>query len=422
MSGTTVPEGAADDFGWSIFVVHHDERAMSTVRRTLGRSQAATFARGGGSFGDDLPPDARLSRRHARFLVDGTGALYVVDEGSRNGVHRMGERVAHAALVAGDVLRIGGFLFVVQPTPLRFDASDDPRLPLPGAATATLVRALRAHARSESQHVILLGEAGCSVEAAARAWADAAGLPLAADAAPGPGALCIQGAHQCPEERLQRALASGRRVIFDATGAPSGWSPPPPLAHLPSVPLSPLRARREDLLAALTTRWRSTGADVTLTGAHAMALLLAPWPGNEAQLHRVADALAAGLPDGDLAALLALHAQPALADDEGIALVAPDGSRFRTTAGELVDLRQRPVLARILHALAAADGPRSVDDLIAAAWPGANLVGESGSARVYAAVATLRRFGLRDALVREGEGYRLDPRLARVDPAVHSIS
>lgn len=421
-NATTVPEGAGDDFGWTLFVVHHDEHALPPMRQTLGRSQVATFARGGGSFGDGLPLDARLSRRHARFLVDGTGALYVVDEGSRNGVHRLGERITHAALVAGDVIRIGGFLLVAQPTPLRFDASDDAAVPLPGAASARLVQALRAHARGEARHLLLLGESGCAAEVAAKVWANAAGVPLDPAEAPGDvGAMWLQAAHRVPPERLDRALASGHRVVLDATGAPVGWTHPRSEA-LATEHLTPLRARREDVLAALYARWKDRGSvGASLSGAQAIALLLAPWPGNDAQLLRVADALAEGLDDASLSALLAPDPHEGAADD-GRTLVALDGSRFRTTAGEGVDLRQRPVLARILRALATADEPRSVDDLIAAAWPGANLVGDSGSARVYAAIATLRRFGLRDALVREEEGYRLDPHLTRIEPDVHSIS
>ncbi len=423
-NATTVPEGAGDDFGWTLFVVHHDEHALPPMRQTLGRSQVATFARGGGSFGDGLPLDARLSRRHARFLVDGTGALYVVDEGSRNGVHRLGERITYAALVAGDVIRIGGFLLVAQPTPLRFDASDDAAIPLPGAASARLVQALRAHARGEARHLLLLGESGCAAEVAAKVWANAAGVPLDPAEAPGDvGAMCLQVAHN--RSRRSGSIERSRRAI--------AWC-------------SPRRARPSDRstsalggagdraphAAPRATRRRARGALRALEGPRLRRRVALGRAGDRAAAGPVARQRRAAPPGRRRARGAGSTTPPCRRCSLPIRTRAPrttgapwwpsTGAASGTTAGEGVDLRQRPVLARILRALATADEPRSVDDLIAAAWPGANLVGDSGSARVYAAIATLRRFGLRDALVREEEGYRLDPHLTRIEPDVHSIS
>lgn len=97
--------------------------------------------------------------------------------------------------------------------------------------------------------------------------------------------------------------------------------------------------------------------------------------------------------------------------------VARDGAWF-TVGAERVDMARKKVLARFLAALAAADGPLPVDALVAAAWPGERLVGDSGVRRVYVAVASLRKLGLRDAIVTvEGEptGWRLDAEVVDAD-------
>ncbi len=87
--------------------------------------------------------------------------------------------------------------------------------------------------------------------------------------------------------------------------------------------------------------------------------------------------------------------------------IASDARWVTTPEGELVDLLPRPVLMRLLRALLRSEHPVDVPALTAEIWPGARLVAESGAARVYAAVATLRRLGLRDVLVRREEGYCL---------------
>lgn len=66
-------------------------------------------------------------------------------------------------------------------------------------------------------------------------------------------------------------------------------------------------------------------------------------------------------------------------------------------------------MARVLAALAGASGGVDVDGLLRAGWPGPKPLGESGAARVYDAIRTLRKLGLDDAIVRDGGRYRLHP-------------
>ena len=93
--------------------------------------------------------------------------------------------------------------------------------------------------------------------------------------------------------------------------------------------------------------------------------------------------------------------------------VSDSGRAFRPPTGELVDLATRGPLRRILSALAdqreSAPGEAlGRDALVAAGWPGERLVPDAAAGRVYAAVATLRRMGLREWLVRRDDGYLLD--------------
>ena len=58
------------------------------------------------------------------------------------------------------------------------------------------------------------------------------------------------------------------------------------------------------------------------------------------------------------------------------------------------------------------DACAGVEDLLAAGWPDEVVVPEAGAARVYTALATLRRWGLRRWLERTDFGYRLSPSLS----------
>jgi predicted ATPase len=96
-------------------------------------------------------------------------------------------------------------------------------------------------------------------------------------------------------------------------------------------------------------------------------------------------------------------------------VVGPSSSWFVLRPDPPVSLRRRVALARILDALVALHAsphavPLSARDLVTRGWPGERLIEQAGLDRVYAAIATLRRLGLRTVLL-EREGYLLDPRL-----------
>jgi predicted ATPase len=118
--------------------------------------------------------------------------------------------------------------------------------------------------------------------------------------------------------------------------------------------------------------------------------------------------------------LRARMGMPASAPREAAPLfVAHDAAFFRSPdAPEQVSLARRKAVRAVLRALVAARLERpgvaiSVEALVAAGWPGEKVLPAAGAERVYAAIATLRRLGLRAFIAQEDDGY-----LLRADRAV----
>jgi hypothetical protein len=108
-----------------------------------------------------------------------------------------------------------------------------------------------------------------------------------------------------------------------------------------------------------------------------------------------------------------LAAPPADVPAEALA-VSAKGLWFRTPQGEVVSIARWRPLQRLLERLAerretAPGEPLTVEALIAAGWPGERMLPKAGATRVYTAIATLRRLGLREMLLRDDRGYMLRP-------------
>jgi tetratricopeptide (TPR) repeat protein len=127
-----------------------------------------------------------------------------------------------------------------------------------------------------------------------------------------------------------------------------------------------------------------------------------------------ARAAAGGPPSIDLAHARAALARDLAASSSDAVVIATDGAWFEA-GGERVSLLKRKaprlVLARLMEERRERPGTTlSVDDLFEAGWPGEQALPDAAASRVYVAVSTLRKLGLRDVLTREDEGYLLDPR------------
>lgn len=93
--------------------------------------------------------------------------------------------------------------------------------------------------------------------------------------------------------------------------------------------------------------------------------------------------------------------------------LGPDGAWFAWGDAGPVDLSKRGPLRRLLVTLAdrhagAPGRGLAVDALAEGAWPGERVLPTAAATRVRVAIATLRRLGLRAALVTAEDGYRLD--------------
>jgi predicted ATPase len=107
----------------------------------------------------------------------------------------------------------------------------------------------------------------------------------------------------------------------------------------------------------------------------------------------------------------------AASSDRGGALtVAGSGRWFQREGGERVSLQRRRALHLVVKALAdtrGADPGRalSVAELVERGWPGEKVHPEAGADRVYMALSTLRKMGLRGVILSRDDGYLLDPRV-----------
>jgi hypothetical protein len=95
-------------------------------------------------------------------------------------------------------------------------------------------------------------------------------------------------------------------------------------------------------------------------------------------------------------------------------VVADDGRWFQAPGSARVSLERRRALRLVMQALAerrrAQPGSAlSADEVLAAGWPGEKIRHQAGVLRVYNAVSSLRKLGLRRYLVSRDDGYLLDP-------------
>jgi hypothetical protein len=96
--------------------------------------------------------------------------------------------------------------------------------------------------------------------------------------------------------------------------------------------------------------------------------------------------------------------------------VGPEARWFRVAGGARVDLAGRDSLRLVLLCLLDAHkempgDPVASADLLTSGWPGERVLRTAGALRVRAAVSTLRKLGLRSALLSRAQGWLIDPAL-----------
>lgn len=440
----TLGDPTGDEPVWTLVVAHHPTPALVGLRRILLPGSAIDLGRDGDALGPGGLCDPRLSRLHARVEVTAGGALRIDDAGSSNGTWVNARAVADRELDVDDVVRVGSIVMVVARAPARMRPIAQGPVPALSWAMARVLDTLGALAPGRS--VVCWGEPDAGVDEVAR-WLHARESPGAPwvhlpadapDATVPPDATVLLGPVGDLEgaelaARVDALRRAARRVVLWAEVLPRDQE----AAELPAHPalaamdpavlrVPPLRERAADLplLLDLAAR-RHHGRGVALHPRLVTALLLAAWPGNLRQLDAlVRDRMRPGdAPlrlDGDLAREIGAPRESAEDDRAGDAaryVIDHAGRWFVGPDGRRVTVHPRRALVNLLAALAARGDGGSVDTaaLIAAGWPGERLVGSSGATRVYVALSTLRRLGLRAAITREGAGYRLGGPGARVE-------
>ncbi len=104
--------------------------------------------------------------------------------------------------------------------------------------------------------------------------------------------------------------------------------------------------------------------------------------------------------------------KPLLKPKPRVVTLTGSSESFQVDDAAPIDLKTRVTLKRILQHLAdlrRSGGTTTVDELIAAGWPGERVRPKSGANRVYVAINALRSFGLDAVIQRSDEGYFLDP-------------
>ena len=106
----------------------------------------------------------------------------------------------------------------------------------------------------------------------------------------------------------------------------------------------------------------------------------------------------------------------ALASDGGVPSleIAPDHGGFRAPGGGACDLRPYAAEHRIFQRLAeeretSPGTALDIPTLFAVGWPNETIAPASAANRVYVALAKLRKRGLKPLLLRQNDGYLLDP-------------
>lgn len=467
---TSFTESADDDappmrsLAWCLTLVHHADPSFVGRRTYVPVGTEQDLGRDAEAFGPGALSGKGVSRAHARLSVDAEDELFLQDLRSKNGTFVNGQRVSEQVLVTGDVVGIGSQLFVVGRAPAGMTAERSEHGPV--AYSPAMIAARRAACALGTSRgpVVVLGEHGTGKDVMARYLHDLGGggpmvkmhpgacpdeeapvLLFGRDAKGGllaeaAGGTLLLTALELAGPKLQGALlhvldateqrADAPRILFTTTTPletlkAQGFLRPlvGRLAHS-MVEIPPLRERREDVPMLFRKALEECGAgrDLLLDARLVLGLLRHAWPDNVRELFALARHVAAraDAPSPELTAeILEIlgtpwDATPAPQEGSSAIEIAASGAWLRERNGKRVDFGHRPNLSRVLGELAkhrreGGGAPLSPAALFHAGWPGERVARASANARVYVAIGTLRKLGLRSCLESDGAGYRLSP-------------
>lgn len=162
------------------------------------------------------------------------------------------------------------------------------------------------------------------------------------------------------------------------------------------------------VIAVMNERVITAPANARATMKEARAIWRSEWDhaGIVPDERALADRLAGLIAEDEQALGGTIH------ESKGELVIGKNGDWLRGPSGETHSLATRGPLRRVLLRLVRhhRDHPGErleADALLEAGWPGERPIREAGLNRVYVAVSTLRKMGLRDVLLRDEQGYRI---------------
>jgi hypothetical protein len=394
-----------------------------------------------------------VSREHATLHVG--PPLVIEDNGSHNGTRVRGARLAanvRVPITAGDVVKVGSTLLMIQPGEVASDTSRllaaafvaekiDPLLsskthvdvlvvatrgPLPSdVVLATLAATVpREHLVSSPKHdeiaVVVVDDAEAVAPLRERLEAAALGVGVRAGVghASSSGSTkhvadLVEAAHKAATKALPKRAPDARTAQHEAItlmNAAIGLYAEERYEQARAMVDYALELLGDDESGVATMCLISVAVAAREHGdpAHAKPLLekaraLAQRGSNTGAMSLVASELGRFEPSAPSPRAMTLS----------------ESARTLTVGDLPIDLSRRRPLWLLVEALAEARlaSPGKAldrDALLEHAWPGERIHPEAALNRLYVAIATLRRLGIRDVLVSRDAGYMLDPGVALV--------
>lgn len=438
--GSTASEGNASSQTSPSALTYWLVVAVAPRTEFLGHRMLANGLVVGRSTGTMFRNDRQLSRRHAAF-TEFDGGLDVVDLDSRNGTWCQGRRITKKRLAPGEYLRVGSFGFLVARAPTERQLRTDSTLVGDSHVFQRVLGELEAVAASRLP-VLVWGPPGsgrsafCSRAHAVsgrlgtQEWVDVRGLAysalrtalfgaieraaggtlvLEAVDAMAPECLGVAQAARAEAERADcRLLATAQREdAFGTIVSGTAWT----------VRLPPLSERRDDIPQLLENASKQIGVELTLTDQQRERLVTRNYEGNVAELFSLVERAHRARPEHRNALFGVV---PDEAAPDAPVMLARDG-QWLVASGARADFSDSPTLAAVLRVLINGHlaGRRFVPtaDIAAEAWQGERILPRAASNRIYVAVNSLRRVGLRGIIVRAEGGYALEGNFVLSDPA-----
>lgn len=431
---------------WCLAVVGHPVPRHLGAHARLPSASGIVLGRARDCFGRGALDHPSVAPNHAVIEVtddatdEGGVAVHALSSGHLTRVD--GRGVDSRRLVVGDVVEVGEVLLRVQRVPQGLTPRPDDDLHGVSPEHARLLEAVD-RAAAGRRPVLVRGEAGTGKRAVASALHRRRGRPgkviavdarrlVAADVDDArEGTLVLRGLDALPIETRQRVVADAfrraaarladvvlttrsRGLACDAAGlAPR------------TVEVPALRERPQDIpVIASALMQRHVGQARALRSDATLTMLRHAWPGNVAELDAVLRrGLRAAPAHGPLALAEELSGPWSIEEDaapEDLGPLVAGPTWFQSSASAAVSLEGRPALCRVYAALQRRrverpGEPVSVGEILAEGWPGERVLARAGANRVYVALTTLRKLGLRHAILRTKRGYLLDPERVSVD-------